>query len=826
MSDTRFRIEVYYTDDEEKELAEELLDSIDSDTTVEYDGMFEGSAEIGDVDALKHSNLHVEFPEGIPIVQAGLAADADTAEFPKSSFSDASELQALRMFCARSKLVDLDDAFRDVLLGTQYLGIPSELIRRTTERSESIPLIDGIDTDGLDAPPRNLPSEDELLPEDVYRLRLTNSMGPVHRKRLEINQIEVFRQVQPDLYDVLLTREEVKAVSELPFVRGIKRYSLADTVTPQMLETVAATNQDGSPPETVVFDLMLHRDDDLEEMKSLVESTIGTGVTDTTPSLIRFEVPSDSPFLAVLANLPHVRRISPYEPPELMCEFVRSVIGIDSINGNPANNPGGWNGKDETVAVIDSGIDDSHPDLAGFTKINFGAGLPHDEFGHGSHVTGIVAGNGAASDGRIRGVAPAANIVSIGIRKAEGALDLPADWGKLLSKATSNGATIINLSLGKQFKGEYQAEAESVDRFCRENPQTLVVVAAGNEGEARDEGRHKPKTLGMPASAKNVITVGASASSRSGNLTWGEKKGSTFPLPPASEELVAGDPDLVAAISSRGSTDANQIKPDVVAPGTQTLSVRANDATISAIGAFDEFDGQYGFLTGTSMAAPVVSGAASILRQYLRVVLDTPSPSAALLKGILIGSTDRLPATPGALEPTSIGYPDFEQGFGRINLANVIPSGETATRQLLHFDDVQNVSDDALEARQPIDGPRKSKRRYKFKRSSASEGPIRIVLVWTDLPGHFLQNNLQLSIKTPGGTKIRGNEQHKAFVTAWELAAGIEVFDKFNNVEVVSIDPPDEGVYRITVIAKDTLEPQGYALCVVGDVFETLVRTF
>jgi len=810
MSDTRFPVEVYFSDDDERERAKEVLADIGSTQMVVYDGVVEGTADISAVTDLSKCGLHVDFPEGIRSEEAELVSDEDSASlFPSLTSTDAGDLDALR-------------AFR-----TQGLSVSAALTMRESPRSEDGPLFDGADTEELEHAPQDLPDEDEMLDQDVYRVRLSGRMRPQWREALAKEQIDVCQHEQPDLCDVFLTERQMGAALKLPFIRAVKRYGLADTVTPQMLQILRGPlgDEEDAPAERRVFDVILHRGEDLDRVKALIESVTGRSVSDAALSLIRFELESDSSLLAVLANLPYVRSITPYVAPDLMCEFVREVVGVRTINANAAGDPGPWDGQDEIVAVIDSGIDDQHPDLTGCVKTRFGEGLADDEHGHGSHVAGIVAGKGMASRGRIKGVAPAARIVSIGIRTAAGRLDLPADWGKLLSMARDEGAKIINLSLGYQLKGEYQAGAESMDAFCLENPDILVVVAAGKGGKARD-GHHVLNTVGMPGSAKNVVTVGASASSRPGNETWGQVKHCHFPDPPASDELVSGDSSLVAAISSRGPTDCNQVKPDVVAPGTRILSVRANGATVSYRPDFLGFGGRYGFLSGTSMATPVVSGAAAILRQYLHDELQTPAPSAALLKAILVASTDRLPATPGAFRPQEVGHPDFEQGFGRINLANVIPVVGDVGRKL-YFMDVGNDSPDALAARPPVGSPRKSKRRYKFTRSPDPQGPLSIVLTWTDAPGRFIQNDLQLSVQIPGGKKRLGNNQHTAFVPPWAVAAGMDSFDTFNNVERVTIDDPPEGTYRITVFAQDTPQPpQGYALCVVGDLSGSLVLSF
>jgi serine protease AprX len=829
MSDSRFPVAIYYSNDDERERSKELLENIQSDELVEYDGVWEGTADITAVEHLAKSGLLVYFPEGVPRDEAELSAlESSSQLYPVSLPADKVDVEALRAFRARAAYVDVpDDAVPggDEAKLKAVFGMPRLLIIRSEPRTEFNPLLDGIDTDGLEQAPRKLPEQDELLPQDVYRIRFAGKVQQRWRDQMTKENIHVCQYEQPDLCDVFLTPEQLAAVREMPFVREVKRYGLMQTVTPKLLQLVRDQLASERPTLAVrLFDVALHRAEDLDHLRSLIESTKGVAVRDAAPAFIRIEVDANSPLLSALANLPHVRSISPYEPPSLMCEFLRDIVGVNIINQNSAGNPSDWDGAEETVAVIDSGIDNQHPDLTRCEKTSYGVGLADDEYGHGSHVAGIVGGTGEASGGQICGVAPSAKIVSIGIRTAEGTLDLPADWGTLLRHATANAAKIINLSLGRQFKGEYQTGAESVDRFCRENEEVLVVVAAGNDGEARN-GHHKLNTVGMPASAKNVITVGASASSRPGNETWGQAKQSHFPMPPASGELVTGDASLIAATSSRGPTDTHQVKPDVVAPGTHILSVRSSRARLPYHPEFDQFGGKYGFLSGTSMAAPVLSGAAAILRQYLREGLNTPNPSAALIKAILIGSAERLPPTPGAIDPYAIGYPDFEQGFGRINLANVMPIESVGIRKI-QFADVRNNSDQALAARQPVGAYRKSVRRYKFERDAGSRGPVKVVLAWTDAPGRFVQNNLQLSVQIPAGDRLLGNNLHTAFIPVWSTDAGLDNLDTFNSVEQVVIDNPSEGTYRITIFAQDTpYPPQGYALCIVGDLSDPLAMT-
>src|SRR6185312_5200890 len=132
---------------------------------------------------------------------------------------------------------------------------------------------------------------------------------------------------------------------------------------------------------------------------------------------------------------------------------------------------------------------------------------------------------------------------------------LPLDLGELLGEVVEKGAKIINLSWGTPLGSSYESGSLSVDTFAAEHPEVLVVVAAGNSGRAPN-GYVKLKSVETPATAKNVLTVGACASDRPGiKETWSQRSQDRFPKAPTGAGPVAGNPDLTAAMSSRGPSD-------------------------------------------------------------------------------------------------------------------------------------------------------------------------------------------------------------------------------------------------------------------------------
>jgi subtilisin family serine protease len=250
---------------------------------------------------------------------------------------------------------------------------------------------------------------------------------------------------------------------------------------------------------------------------------------------------------------------------------------------------------------------------------------------------------------------------------------------------------------------------------------------------------------------------------------------------------MADDPDQVVAFSSRGPTQDGRIKPELVAPGTFVLSTRSSmiAANNFAWGRFQPSN-RYFFMGGTSMATPLTAGAAAIVREYLRKVRKQRSPSAALLKAVLVAGAVRLPGTaaPGVLC-------DIHQGFGRVNLDAVLNPPAPATTLL-------------VDHRRGLATGQVATRKLTVR---ASQQPLRIVLAYTDFPGPTLVNNLNLLVRGPGGARYVGNQ----------VGAGATALDTANNVEVVHIDQPAPGAWTVDVVASNVPSgPQDYALVIKG----------
>jgi len=784
-----FRVAVYCDDEEQRQRAEEALRAVRPEKVTVFSGVVEGWIRAEGYRQLVGEGLIVDVTD--PASSEEAEPDAPLLD----EHAETPDPDAVEQFKAQARRCALDDEAGFIF-----------------------------QEDETEPDPRIHP-ETEVPAVDVFWVRFKRPLSPDHREDLERRGIEIVGYQPPNTYKIFLTEDQVAELKALPYVAAIDRYTFEQTVTPHLVEAAAAAADgpqlladDGGAPARETYDCVLHRSRDADRVRAILDRTEGATVVSASGPFIRFDAPAGAPYLAALAHLPEVRKLAQYVPPRLLSDCARRIVGIERVDA-PV---GTWTGAGELVGIFDSGVDDTHPDLAGriHSVESYAGGSAADTVGHGTHVAGIIAGDGTASGGAVRGMAPGSKLICVRVTDDAENLVTPPDLGELLARATDKGAKIINLSWGTPLHGDYDLGSLSLDRFVAEHPDVLVVVAAGNAGEA-PQGYVAFGRVFAPASGKNVLTVGASATDRAHDpaLSWGTFRPPKFPAPPSSEEAVCGDANLPAAISSRGPTDFDSVKPDVLAPGTFILAPRASGAPEKNFWeTYAEHEDKYAFLGGTSMAAPVVTGAAAVLRQYLREERpELAAPSSALLKAILLASAIKLPTIRPPDQQAQVGYPDFDQGFGRIDLSRLLPVPGAAGRRV-ELADIPNDSPEALESRVPLGAERKSVRTHVVEVADGA-AELRIVLAWTDRPGRYMQNNLELDVRGPGGARQLGNAEHTYRKNALfdDPALTGSVFDKRNNVEHVALTNPAPGRYRVRVWAENTLSPQGYALCVVGD---------
>jgi subtilisin family serine protease len=283
--------------------------------------------------------------------------------------------------------------------------------------------------------------------------------------------------------------------------------------------------------------------------------------------------------------------------------------------GAPAAWAAGYDGTGVKVAVLDTGVDPNHPDLVGkiLESRSFVPGESvQDGHGHGTHVASTIAGSGAASGGKFKGVAPGAQLLigkvlgNAGAGSYSGIID-GMDW------AAHSGAKVVSMSLGGTASEGIDPMAEAVNQLTAETG-VLFTIAAGNSGPGAS-------TVGSPGIAAAALTVGA-----------------------------VDRADAVTDFSSRGPLFDGGLKPEITAPGYKIVAARAAGTKMGAV--VDEY---YTAASGTSMATPHMAGAAAILAQ------EHPEWTAARLKSQLVSTAKTTP-------DTSV----YAQGAGRTDVSRAV----------------------------------------------------------------------------------------------------------------------------------------------------------
>ncbi|GAA2570947.1 hypothetical protein GCM10010304_06650 [Streptomyces roseoviolaceus] len=290
--------------------------------------------------------------------------------------------------------------------------------------------------------------------------------------------------------------------------------------------------------------------------------------------------------------------------------------GVAQI-GAPAAWKAGYDGKGVKVAVLDTGIDATHPDLKGKilkAKDFSGSGSTDDRQGHGTHVASTVVGSGAKSGGKYKGVAPGAELLVGKVLDDTGFGD-NSDIIAGMQWAVAQGARVVNMSLGEVDTPGVDPLEKAVNDLSASSG-ALFVIASGNSGPS-------DTTVGSPGSAAAAAALTVAAVDRH---------------------------DKIASWSSRGPTADGRLKPDIAAPGVDIIAAKA----AHGIEGNDEAPG-YVSMSGTSMATPHTAGAAAILAQ------EHPRWTGERLKSALTASARTLS-----------GVTPYDVGVGRADLPRAI----------------------------------------------------------------------------------------------------------------------------------------------------------
>jgi serine protease AprX len=447
---------------------------------------------------------------------------------------------------------------------------------------------------------------------------------------------------------------DLQAVNPNSNVRVIVQYKQTPTVT---------SNQNGGL---------------LGGVLNLVDGVVG-GVVNLVFSVINavvYTVPAST--LTTLASDPNVIYISPD----------RTVAGQLDYSSAAVNAGAAWQanltGSGVGVAVIDSGID-VRPDLSILGLLprivytqDFTGGNGSDQYGHGTHVAGIIGSNGLSSDcfnctRKFVGMAPNSSLINLRVLDVNGqgsdsAVIAAIDRAVALKKQYN--IRVINLSLGRPIYESY-----TLDPLCQAveaawKAGIVVVAAAGNDGRDNSAGTNGYGTIESPGNDPYVITVGAMKAM--GTYTRTD--------------------DLIASYSSKGPAAVDfVVKPDVVAPGNQVVSLLAPGSTLAGESANSVATSYYTMpgssaassnflmLNGTSMATPVVSGAVADMLQ------GQPSLTPDQVKARLMKTAYKtFPASSTAVDPVTgqtfvSQYDILTIGAGYLDVAAALANHDLAT---------------------------------------------------------------------------------------------------------------------------------------------------
>lgn len=364
------------------------------------------------------------------------------------------------------------------------------------------------------------------------------------------------------------------------------------------------------------------------------------------------DVPDNA--LEALAGLPGVAEISLDRRIQGTDERTNVTIGADWVQQTL-----GYDGSGVGVAIIDSGVTSWHDDLgpsrvARFVDfVNFQPS-PYDDYGHGTHVAGIIAGDGFDSGGTRRGIAPGATLLVEKVLDAEGGgyiSNVIAALDYAVANKDALHLRVVNVSLAAGVYESYTTDPLTLAAKRAVQAGLVVVSAAGNLGGGID-GRPRYGGIAAPGNAPWVLTVGSTSTQGTADRS----------------------DDVMAAFSSRGPTPIDyRAKPDIVAPGVGIESLADPTSTLFATkpamrlwGTVPTATEPYLSLSGTSMSAPIVSATVALMLQA------NPSLTPNLVKAILQFTAE-----------SRAGYDTLTEGAGFLNargaveLAEALASGST-----------------------------------------------------------------------------------------------------------------------------------------------------
>ncbi|MBY6203366.1 S8 family serine peptidase [Halomonas denitrificans] len=590
---------------------------------------------------------------------------------------------------------------------------------------------------------------------------------PSDLEELDRAGLDIFQPLPGLAYLAWATPAGRQAADQLPFVR-------AAVDLPTTLKTQPSLKARGEWVRNV--NVHFYNSGAISRVLDELGRQAGVRVLDAWPAqpdrrLYNAVIEAPAATLAALAAIPEVVALSYLSPePELEDESAAQVLA-DNLDASNIPFPGypawlgsvGLDGSGVTWATTDTGVWYAHGDynsriVGGINYPGCSEANPGDDptsGGHGTHVTGIWAGDGTAGfvdgDGFLygHGMAPGASIFAQNpICGSQNSWPPAGGWQVMSRDALLGGAVGSNNSWtsGEGTQHGYQATERTYDLMVLDGnfdtPSVLepfmVVFSAGNSGGSG---------VTAPKEAKNVVVTGGTQTFR-----------------------VSGDVDAIYGSSSRGPAVDNRWLPTIAAPGQSVSSTRRANASQCAT-AIANTNGEYSFCTGTSMAAPHASGALVLLTEWWRNQFAV-DPSPAMGKALLINSAVPVGPTPP---------PNNDSGWGRIDLSTLVDDG--LSFEFWDQTQVFSASGESFVRTVGVVDPGR---------------PVKITLVWSDAPGAVganpaMVNDLDLTVVSGGQTYLGNN-----FSGGFSQPGGSA--DRLNNIEQVTLAAPG-GSATITVDA-------------------------
>jgi hypothetical protein len=759
-----------------------VIDTNDSDASA----VARGAAEIGDYGAFKLFVMTNDALESDTATRG--QGDAATESYSLNQRADASRRYTVRddfnVLLLRSGAIDTtDDSAPGRLVG---LGSASSMATQS-------------------ASPRPMPAASSSP------LRLIQFVGPVKRdwlNALRASGLEPIAYVPNNAYLVrgtdAATASLMRLASREQFVQWEGPFADEYKIHPRLKE---AMREQPDAPINVAIQIArepntqsLRSSDDVKAAKRLASIVLLDAYSVMNFTNLRLTVNASR--ITELAALPNVVNIEAWNAPQLFDERSAQIVaGQISSDFKGPTGPGYMNWLQAhgftsrfnfAIDVTDTGIDRGATtadqlhaaflDANGQSRVVYARDYtseldPGDVEGHGT-INLSIAGGAATADKDARdgsgyyyglGIAPFALLGSSKIFQSSGRFDLIDPFTKLISEAYRDGARVSSNSWGNG-DTSYSIDAQEYDARMRDavpsqpgNQEILICFAAGNAGGT---GR-----VGAPSTAKNVLSVAASESTRQGGRD-GCGVG----------DLNSDNAMDMALFSSGGPSYDGRSKPDITAPGTHIQGAASQHPDYNGTAVCGEDFGKpyfpqnqtlYTWSSGTSHSTPQVAGAAALARQFF--LNRGEEPSAALIKALLLATTTYMTGSEAKGD-----LPQVKQGWGLLNLNRTFDS---VPKVFVNQTTVLNDSGQEFVFTGEI--------------KDAAQ-PFRVTLCWTDSPGFSgaapWVNDLDLEV-TINGQVYRGNNFHEQ-----ESQPG-GVADGKNNVEAVWLPAGTVGTFVVRVRA-------------------------